>query len=62
MTEIVNLRTVRKRAKRRLDEQQAEAQRLAHGSPKHVRSLEIIRREQESRTLDGHKITPGEHQ
>ncbi|WP_137043763.1 DUF4169 family protein [Pseudolabrys sp. FHR47] len=60
MTEIVNLRAARKRAKRQLDEQQAHAQRLAHGRPKQDRALDAARREQQIRSLDGHKITTGE--
>jgi len=62
MTDVVNLRTARKRANRRLDEKHADAQRLAHGRPKHVRSLDAARREQDGRILDGHKITTGEPQ
>lgn len=60
MSEIVNLRVARKRARRQLDEQQAHAQRLAHGRPKQDRALDDARREQQSRSLDGHKITTGE--
>ncbi|HWK97131.1 MAG TPA: DUF4169 family protein [Pseudolabrys sp.] len=60
MTDIVNLRVARKRAKRQLDEQQAQAQRLAHGRPKQQRTLDEARREQQSRSLDGHKIITGE--
>jgi hypothetical protein len=62
MTEVVNLRVARKRAKRRSDEQHADAQRLAHGRPKNLHALEATRREQENRTLDGHKIITGERQ
>jgi len=60
MSDIVNLRVARKRARRQLDEQQAHAQRLAHGRPKTERELDAARREQQSRKLDGHKITTGE--
>jgi len=62
MADIVNLRTARKRANRRLDEVHADAQRVAHGRPKHMRSLDAARREQDGRVLDGHKITTGETQ
>jgi len=62
MTEIVNLRTARKRAGRRADEQHAEAQRLTYGRPKHLRALDEAQRKRDSRTLEGHKITTGEPQ
>jgi hypothetical protein len=62
MAEIVNLRMARKQAKRRSDGQHADAQRIAHGRPKHSRALDTARREQEGRTLDGHKIITGESQ
>ena len=60
MAEIVNLRRERKRAKRRDAEQDAEARRLAHGRPQHVRELDTARREQEIRSLDGHKLVTGD--
>ncbi len=60
MTEIVNLRTARKRAKRRSDDQHAEVQRLAFGRSKYQRALDTAHRDQENRALDGHKIIPGE--
>lgn len=60
MTEIVNLRTARKRAKRRSDDQHAEVQRLAYGRPTYQRALDAAHRDQESRALDGHKIITGE--
>ncbi|MFA6264583.1 MAG: DUF4169 family protein [Pseudolabrys sp.] len=56
MAEIVNLRTARKRAKRRSEEQNAQAQRLAHGRPKHWRELDAAQREHEVRALERHKI------
>jgi hypothetical protein len=62
MSEVVNLRIARKRARRELDEQEAQAQRLAHGRPKQERALDAARRDQQSRSLDGHKITTGERQ
>ena len=39
MAGVVNLRTERKRAKRRQAEQEAAANRLAHGRPKAARNL-----------------------
>ena len=40
MAELVNLRTARKQAKRRHNDERAHASRLAHGQPKHLRELE----------------------
>lgn len=45
MAELVNLRTARKRATRRKDEQDANASRLAHGQPKHIRKLQAAEQE-----------------
>ena len=39
MAELINLRTARKRAQRRQDEARAEANRLTHAQPKHLRKL-----------------------
>ncbi len=60
MAEIVNLRRERKRAKRRDAEQDAEAQRVAHGQPLQLRKLDAARREQQDRALDGHKLGTGD--
>lgn len=60
MAELINLRTVRKRAARRKDEQSADANRLAHGQPKHIRDLHTAEQEKAGRTLDLHRIEPGE--
>ena len=56
MAELVNLRTARKRAKRRQDDQRADANRLAHGQPKHQRKLEAAQQAKASRDLDLHRI------
>lgn len=60
MAELVNLRTARKRAKQRQDDQQAEANRLAHGQTKHVRKLEQAQKTKASHDLDRHRIEPGD--
>ena len=62
MAGIVNLRTARKRAQRRQDDERARANGLAHGQPKAVRALEVARRSKASRDLDRHKIEPGDDQ
>jgi Domain of unknown function (DUF4169) len=60
MAELVNLRTARKRAKRLMDEREAEANRLAHGQPKHLRKLTAARRVKAMRDLDRHQIDEGD--
>jgi len=60
MAELVNLRTARKRAKRRADDQRADAHRLAHGRPNHQRKLEDAQQSKASRYLDGHRIDIGD--
>ncbi len=59
MAELVNLRTARKQAKRRHDEQRASANRLAHGQSKHLRDLEDAQQAKADRELDGHRIETG---
>jgi hypothetical protein len=59
MAELVNLRTARKRAKRRDDDVVAGANRLAHGQPAAERKRDAAQREKNSRALDQHRIEPG---
>lgn len=60
MAELVNLRTARKRAKQRQDDQRAKANRLAHGQPKHRRKLDAAQQAKASRDLDLHRIDKGD--
>lgn len=60
MAELVNLRTVRKRAKRQQDEQRAAARRLIHGQSKHVRTLDQAQQAKTARNLDQHRIDTGD--
>ncbi len=60
MAELVNLRTARKRAKQRQADLQADANRLAHGQPKHRRKLEAAQQAKASRDLDRHRIDKGD--
>ena len=60
MAELVNLRTARKQAKRRQDDERANAHRIAHGQPKHLRKLDAAHREKANRELDQHRIEPGD--
>lgn len=60
MGELVNLRTARKRASRQQDDACAASNRLAHGQSKHIRKLETAKQEKADRTLDQHRIEPGD--
>ena len=60
MAELVNLRTARKRAKRAQGDQRAQANRLAHGQPKHQRQRQDAQQTKAGRDLDGHRIEPGD--
>jgi F0F1-type ATP synthase membrane subunit b/b' len=57
--EIVNLRTVRKRARRGKDEKEAATRRAAHGMPKALRREIEAQRNKAERDLDGHRRGPG---
>jgi hypothetical protein len=56
MAEMVNLRRVRKAAKRAQDEKDAAAQRLSHGTPKPLRQEIEARRKKAERDIDAHRI------
>jgi len=56
MAELVNLRTVRKRAKHREDAARASVNRLAYGQPRHTRELATAQRIKASRDLDGRRL------
>lgn len=60
MAEVVNLRTLRKQAKRRQDDARARANRLAYGQPKAARELTAAQQAKASRKLDGHRIDKGD--
>jgi hypothetical protein len=60
MAELVNLRTARKQAKRQQGDQRAQANRLAHGQPKHLRKLEGAQQAKASHDLDSHRIEIGD--
>lgn len=60
MAELINLRMARKHAKRRDDDASANAQRLAHGQPKHQVMLETARQEKADRNLEQHQIEKGD--
>ena len=62
MGPIINLRTERKRAKRRKAEQEAAANRLAHGRSRAERNLERLRSDKEAVRLDQHRIESGDQE
>jgi len=56
MGPIVNLRTVRKQAKRRQAEQEAAQNRLAHGRSKAEKALQRSQGDKTWQILDQHRI------
>ena len=60
MAELVNLRAARKRTKQRQDAARADANRLTHGQPKHVRKLEDAQQAKAGRDLEVHRIDKGD--
>ncbi len=62
MGDLVNLRTARKRAKRRQAEQQAASNRLVHGRSKAERTLTQSQSDKARTDLDQHRIDTGDGQ
>ena len=62
MGDLVNLRTARKRAKRRQAEQQAASNRLVHGRSKAERALTQAQSDKARQDLDEHRIDTGDGQ
>jgi len=60
MGPIVNLRTERKRAKRRRAGEEAAARRLAHGRSKAQRNLERAQNDKVLSSLDQHRVETGD--
>jgi hypothetical protein len=56
MAEIINLRRARKGKARAEKEKTAEANRIAHGTPKALRKLEEARQEKARQRLSGHRL------
>lgn len=59
MTEIVNLRAVRKAKVRAEKEKTAEANRIRHGTPTALRKLEEARKAQAEQRISSHKLEKG---
>jgi hypothetical protein len=62
MGDLVNLRTARKRAKRRQAEQQAASNRLVRGRSKAERALTQSQSDKARTDLDQHRIDTGDGQ
>jgi hypothetical protein len=60
MGNLVNLRTERKRAKRRQAEQKAASNRLVHGRSKAERALEQARNDKSRKSVEQHRIETGD--
>jgi len=60
MAEIINLRRARKGKAKAEKEKTAEANRLLHGTPKHLRNLAEARKDKADQTLSSHKLEKGE--
>jgi hypothetical protein len=56
MAEIVNLKRARKTRDKAEKEKTAEANRILHGTPKHLRNLTEARKNKADRALSGHKL------
>jgi hypothetical protein len=55
MAEIINLRRARKDKARAEKDKTAQANRVAHGTPKALKKLERAKADKAARRLDGHK-------
>jgi hypothetical protein len=62
MGPVVNLRTERKRARRREAEKESAANRLAHGISKKDQNLIKAQSDKDEREFDHHRIERGEGQ
>jgi hypothetical protein len=60
MTSVVNLRTARKQAARRLQARKAAENRVAFGRSKDQRALEAARNEKSRRDIDAVRLERGE--
>ena len=56
MSEIVNLRQMRKRKARKEKDAKAEGNRVRHGTPKHLRDLKKAEDEKTERAIEGHRL------
>jgi hypothetical protein len=59
MAEIINLRHARKAKARSEKDKTAQANRIAHGTPKAVRNLAEARKDKADQALSGHRLENG---
>jgi hypothetical protein len=57
MAEIINLRRVRKRARKEMDEKEAAGRRVEFGRSKAERTLSESEQKLAARQIDGHKLS-----
>lgn len=58
MAEIINLRRARKNQARTQKDKVAQANRVAHGTPKALRKLADAKAQKAAQRLSGHKLEP----
>ena len=58
--ELINLRTARKRGKRREEDERARLNRAAYGRTSHERTLEDARRVKATQNLTNHRLETGD--
>jgi Domain of unknown function (DUF4169) len=61
MAEILNLRRARKAKAKEQKDQQVQANRLLHATPKRLRNLAKARKEKTDQALSGQKLEKDEH-
>lgn len=60
MVEIFNLRRARKAKERAEKEKAAEANRILHGTPKHLRKLSQAEKDKAEQRLSGQRLEKGD--
>jgi hypothetical protein len=60
MVEVINLRRARKAKERIEKEKTAEANRVAHGTPKHLRKVSEAQKDKAEQQLSAHKLEKDE--
>jgi hypothetical protein len=60
MAEIINLRRARKAKEKAEKQKTAEANRIAHGTPKALHKLSEVRKDKAEQRLSGHRLEKSE--
>jgi hypothetical protein len=58
MGDVINLRRVRKAQQQARDDAEAAANRVAHGTPKHLKKLRKSEMQHADRKIAAHKLDP----